>query len=60
MRGGSDLIGLYVAAGAILVLLAIFVAFFFIGAVAGIIVLLAAVILAIALLARVIRENEVP
>jgi hypothetical protein len=41
------------------VMLAIFVCFFFIGPVVGLIVLLAAVVLGIALLVRVFRENEV-
>ena len=44
--------------GAIVAILAVFVAFFFIGPVTGIIVLVAVVGLAGALLVRVIRANE--
>ena len=58
MSGDSDLIGIPVALGAIVAILAVFVAFFFIGAVAGVVVLLAVVILASVLLVRLIRANE--
>jgi uncharacterized membrane protein len=58
MSSDSDLIGIPVALGAIVAILAVFVAFFFIGPVTGIIVLLAVVVLAGVLLVRVIRANE--
>jgi ABC-type Mn2+/Zn2+ transport system permease subunit len=58
MSGDSDLIGIPVVLGAIVAVLAIFVAFFFIGPVTGIIVLLAVVVLAGVLLVRLIRANE--
>ena len=58
MSGDSDLIGIPVALGAIVAILAVFVAFFFIGPVTGIVVLLAVVILAVVLLVRLIRANE--
>ena len=60
MKRDSDLIALPLVAGAAIALLAILVAFFFVGPVVGIIVLLAAVVLGIALLARAIRANTVP
>jgi multisubunit Na+/H+ antiporter MnhG subunit len=52
------LIGIPVALGAIVAILAVFVAFFFIGAVAGVVVLLAVVVIAGVLLVRLIRANE--
>ena len=58
MTSDSDLIGIPVALGAIVAVLAVFVAFFFIGPVVGVVVLLAVVILAIFLLVRVIGANE--
>ena len=58
MSGDSDLIGIPVALGAIVAILAVFVAFFFIGPVAGIVVLLAVVVIAGVLLVRLIRANE--
>ena len=58
MSGDSDLIGIPVALGAIVAILAVFVAFFFIGAVAGVVVLLAVVVIAGVLLVRLIRANE--
>jgi hypothetical protein len=47
-----------VALGAIVAILAVFAAFFFIGPITGIIVLLAVVVLAGVLLVRLIRANE--
>ena len=58
MSGDSDLIGIPVALGAIVAILAVFAAFFFIGPVTGIIVLLAVVVIAGVLLVRLIRANE--
>jgi hypothetical protein len=58
VSGDSDLIGIPVALGAIVAILAVFVAFFFIGAVTGVIVLLAVVVIAGVLLVRLIRANE--
>ena len=58
MRGDSDLIGIPVALGAILAILAMFVAFFFVGALAGVVVLLVIVVLAGVLLVGLIRANE--
>ena len=58
MTSDSDLIGIPVALGAITAVLAVFVAFFFIGPVVGVVVLLAVVVLALFLLVRVIRANE--
>jgi hypothetical protein len=58
MSFDSDLIGIPVALGAIVAILAVFVAFFFIGPVTGIIVLVAVVGLAGVLLVGVIRANE--
>ncbi|HEX3243562.1 MAG TPA: hypothetical protein VHQ97_10840 [Solirubrobacterales bacterium] len=58
MSGDSDLIGIPVVLGAIIAVLAIFAAFFFIGPVTGIVVLLVVVVLAGALLVRLIRANE--
>jgi len=54
----SDLIGIPVALGAIFAILLVFSAFFFIGAVTGLIVLFAVVLLALFLLVRWIRANE--
>jgi hypothetical protein len=54
----SDLIGIPVVLGAILAFLAILVAFFFIGPVVGIIVLIAVVALAVLLVVWFIRANE--
>ena len=58
MNRDSDLIGIPVVLGAILAFLAILVAFFFIGPVVGIIVVLAVVALAALLVVRFIRANE--
>jgi hypothetical protein len=58
MSRDSDLIGIPVVLGAILAFLAILVAFFFIGPVVGIIVVLAVVALAAFLVVRFIRANE--
>ena len=55
----SDLIGIPVVLGAILAFLAILVAFFFIGPVVGVIVVLAVAVLAVWLVVRFIRANEV-
>jgi hypothetical protein len=54
----SDLIGVPVTLGAILAILVVFAAFFFIGAVTGVIVLFVVVLLAVFLLIRWIRANE--
>jgi multisubunit Na+/H+ antiporter MnhE subunit len=58
VSGDSDLIAIPVVLGAIIAILAVFAAFFFVGAVTGIIVLLAVVVLAGVLLVRLIRANE--
>ena len=58
VSGDSDLIGIPVALGAIVAILAVFVAFFFIGPVTGVIVLLAVVVIAGVLLVRLIRAND--
>ncbi len=58
MRGDSDLIGIPVALGAILAFLGVLAAFFFVGPVLGIVLLIALVILAIVLVVRVVRANE--
>ncbi len=58
MSSDSDLIGIPVTLGAIVAILAVFAAFFFIGPVTGIIVLLAVVVLAGVLLVRWIRASE--
>ena len=59
MRQDSDLMGIPVAGGVILGLLAVFAAYFFIGPVVGTVLLIAMVVLAIVLVVRVIRENEI-
>jgi len=58
MSSDSDLIGIPVVLGTILAVLIVFCAFFFIGAVTGILVLLAVLVLAAVLLVRWIRANE--
>jgi len=58
MSSDSDLIGVPVALGAIIAILLVFAAFFFVGPVTGVIVLLAVVVLALVLLVRWIRANE--
>jgi hypothetical protein len=58
VAGDSDLIGVPVALGAILVFLGVLAAFFFVGPVLGIVLLIALVIVAIVLVVRVIRANE--
>jgi multisubunit Na+/H+ antiporter MnhE subunit len=58
VSGDSDLIAIPVVLGAIIAILAVFAAFFFVGAVTGIVVLLAVVVLAGVLLVRLIRANE--
>lgn len=58
MSGDSDLIGVPVAAGAILAFLGVLAAFFFVGPVLGIVLLIGLVILAIFLVVRVVRANE--
>jgi multisubunit Na+/H+ antiporter MnhE subunit len=58
VSGDSDLIAIPVVLGAIIAILAVFAAFFFVGAVTGMIVLLAVVVLAGVLLVRLIRANE--
>lgn len=59
MSGDSDLIGIPVALGAILAFLGVLFAFFFVGPILGVVLLIALVILAIVLVVRVIRANEV-
>lgn len=58
MAGDSDLIGIPVVLGAILAFLGVLAAFFFVGPVLGVVLLLALVILAIVLVVRVIKANE--
>ena len=58
MSGDSDLIGVPVALGAILAFLGVLAAFFFVGPVLGIVLLIALVILSILLVVRVVRANE--
>jgi hypothetical protein len=58
MTGGSDLIGVPVTLGAILAFLGVLAAFFFVGPILGIVLLIALVVLAIVLVVRVIRANE--
>jgi hypothetical protein len=59
MRGDSDLVGIPVVLGTIIAILAVFAAFFFIGPVVGIVLLIAAVALGALIVVRVIRENEI-
>ena len=54
----SDLIGIPTALGALLAILVVFAAFFFIGPVVGVIVTALIAVLAIAILVRWIRANE--
>jgi hypothetical protein len=56
--GDSDLIGIPVALGAILAFLGVLAAFFFVGPILGVVLLIVLVILAIVLVVRVIRANE--
>jgi hypothetical protein len=58
MSSDSDLIGIPVTLGVILAILVVFAAFFFIGAVTGLIVLFVILVLAVWLLVRWIRANE--
>ena len=58
MIGDSDLAGVYLTHGVILAFLGVLAAFFFVGPVVGIVLLIAAVILAIVLLVRWIKANE--
>lgn len=58
MAGDSDLIGIPVALGAILAFLGVLAAFFFVGPILGVILLLGFVIVAIVLVVRVIKANE--
>ena len=58
MSSDSDLIGIPVVLGTILAILVVFGAFFFIGPVVGIILLILAVALGIAVVVRVIQQNE--
>lgn len=58
MDRDSDLIGIPLAGGAILAVLVVFAAYFFIGPVVGTLVLLAVLVLAAVLAVRVIRKNE--
>lgn len=57
MAGDSDLIGIPVAL-AILAFLGVLAAFFFVGPILGVVLLIVLVILAIVLVVRVIRANE--
>jgi hypothetical protein len=59
MSSDSDLIGIPVTLGGILAILVVFGAFFFIGAVTGLIVLFVVLVLGAWLLVRWIRANEV-
>jgi hypothetical protein len=59
MSSDSDLIGIPVTLGVILAILVVFGAFFFIGAVTGLIVLFVVLVLGAWLLVRWIRANEV-
>ena len=52
MTGDSDLAGIYLTVGLIVTLLAVLAAFFFVGAIAGVVLLLAAAIFAIVLLGQ--------
>ena len=58
MNEQSDLIGIPVAGGVILALLAVFCAYFFVGVWLGTILLIALVVLGIVLIVRVIKANE--
>lgn len=58
MNRDSDLIGIPVAGGVILGLLAVFCAYFFVGAVLGTVLLLALVVLGGVLIIRVLKANE--
>jgi hypothetical protein len=58
MTGGSDLIGVPVTLGVILACLGVLAAFFFVGPILGIVLLIALVVLAIVLVVRVIRAND--
>ncbi|MGC1800580.1 MAG: hypothetical protein WA701_09360 [Solirubrobacterales bacterium] len=58
MTGDSDLAGVYLTVGLIVTVLAVLAAFFFVGAIAGVVLLIAAAILAIVLLVRWIKANE--
>jgi len=59
VSGDSDLIAIPVVLGVILAVLGVFAAFFFIGAITGVVVLLAVVVLAAVLVVRLIRANEI-
>ena len=58
MTGDSDLAGIYLTIGLIVTVLAVLAAFFFVGAAAGVILLIAGAVLAIVLLARWIKAND--
>ena len=58
MTGDSDLVGVYLTLGLILAFLGVLAAFFFVGAIVGVVLLIAAAILAIVLLVRWIKANE--
>jgi hypothetical protein len=58
MTGGSDLIGIGVTLGVILAILGVLAAFFFVGPILGVVLLIALVVLAMVLVVRVIRANE--
>jgi hypothetical protein len=58
MNTDSDLIGIKVTGGLILAVLAVLFAYFFIGAIAGTVLLIALVVLGIVLLVRVVQRNE--
>ena len=59
MSRDSDLIGIPVAGGVILGLLAVFCAYFFVGVWLGTVLLIGLVVLGIVLIVRVIRANEI-
>ena len=58
MAPDSDLIGIKVTLGAILAFLGVLAAFFFVGPILGVVLLLVVVILAGVIAVRVIRANE--
>jgi hypothetical protein len=58
MSSDSDLIGIPTALGAVLAILVVFAAFFFIGPVVGVIVTVVVAVVAITILVRWIGANE--
>jgi hypothetical protein len=59
MERDSDLVAIPLVVGLIIGVLVVLGAFFFVGAVAGVVALIALVVLAIVLLVRWIRANEI-